>query len=99
MIGRSLFVEVKNQASLSKFESLLAQEENKIAGELDVYSVNRCVRSNCLDLNVKEVNLVPLIEKSPNINIDTYLSVRNLGLKDFKYNGFIEVEILLDLPI
>jgi hypothetical protein len=99
MIGRSLFVEIKDETGMAKFKNHLEQDKNKINGEIELYKMDTCMRSNCLDLKVKEINLVPLIEKSQKINIDTYLSVRNLGNSDFKYNGFIEVEIVLELPI
>lgn len=99
MIGRSLFVEVKDAGGMDKMRSHLEQQEQNLIGDLDLYKIDTCMRSNCLDLEVKDINLVPLIERSPKINIDTYLSVRNLGNADFKYNGFIEVEVVLELPI
>lgn len=99
MIGRSLFVEIKDQVAMENFKAHLEKNKNKMNGDIELYKIDSCMRSNCLDLDVKEVNLVPLIEKSQKINIDTYLSVRNLGNSDFKYNGFIEVEIVLELPI
>jgi hypothetical protein len=99
MIGRSLFVEIKDEVEMDKLKSHLENTENQIHKDLEIYKIDTCMRSNCLDLEVKEINLVPLIEKNPKINIETYLSVRNLGNTDFKYNGFIEVEIILELPI
>ena len=93
MIGKSLFVELRDDVSKQAFAKLLKQKQNLIDSELDIYKVERCVSSNCLDLDVKDVNLLPLLSSNKKLKVDTYLSVRSLGNSDFKYNGYIEVEV------
>ena len=61
--------------------------------------MDTCIYSNCIDLEVEEFNLVPILSVNPNLKIDTYVSVKSLGNTDFKYNGFIEIELELDLPL
>lgn len=99
MIGKSLYVEVRDGASIGKFEKMLENEKGNFNSLLFSLEPDRCQSQNCLDLKVNNINLVPLIERDPNIRIDTFLSVKTLGAGDFKYNGFIEVEIVLDLPL
>lgn len=99
MIGKSLFVEIKNEKEMSVFSNLMKRDQNKMDSQVGVYKTERCLRTNCLDLDVKDINLVPLLEKNPNLKIDTYISVKSLGYMDFKYNGFIEVEITIEPPL
>ncbi len=99
MIGRSLYVEVRDAKSIETFKRILASSKKTIDSELKIYKIDRCLSDNCIDLKVNDINLVPLLEKESNIKIDTYLSVKTLGTRDFKYNGFVEVEIVLDLPL
>jgi hypothetical protein len=93
MIGRSLFVELKNEKNQKEFLANLELDRNNIKEKLNVYKLERCLKSNCLDLEVKDINLVPLLSKSNKIKIDTFLSVRALGSSDFKYSGYLEVEV------
>jgi len=99
MIGRSLYVEVSSDEQIKPFEQILRDEKEKIDHELMVYKLDRCIRKNCVELNANDVNLVPLLENGNDIKLDTYISVQKLGTYDFKYNGFIEVEIELELPL
>ncbi len=99
MIGRSLYVELHSIEQVKVFEAMLDLEKKRIDYELDIYKIDRCIRSNCIDLAAPNVNLLPLLLENPHIKIDTYLSVKTLGSRDFKYNGYIDVEIALDIPL
>lgn len=93
MIGRSLFVELKNSHSYSELMKQMHIDKNYLNEELSIQKVERCLKTNCLELNVKDVNLVPLLTQNTGLTLETFLSVKTLGNSDFKYNGYVEVEI------
>lgn len=99
LIGKSLYIELNDSSGMKTFEQFYKRDQRYIENHLDVYVKEKCGRNNCLDLEVTDMNLVPLLIESPKINLDTYLSIQSIGRTDFKYNGFIEVEVELDLPI
>ena len=98
LIGRSLFVEVKDDESLDEFV-LKTSGDKSLIKDFDLFRVERCVYNNCIDIKARDLNLVPIIEKSPMVDIDTYLSIDALQSRDFKYNGYIEVELEISLPL
>lgn len=93
MIGRSLFIELKKGNLKNKFLNMISDHQSFIDNNLNIYKVEQCDRSNCLDLSIKDVNLIPLLSNTRKLKIDTYLSVKSLGLSDFKYNGYVELEV------
>jgi hypothetical protein len=52
-----------------------------------------------VELEVEDINLAPIMAKHPTLLIESFISVQNLGYNDFKYGGYIEIEVELDLPI
>lgn len=99
MIGRSLFVELVDNNKKNELQRILDKDESFISRELDFYKIEKCDNSNCLDLEVKEYNLIPMLVKNPKLKIDSYISVKSLGKEDFKYNGFIEIEVDISIPL
>ena len=99
MIGRSLYVELFEDANKDEFLRKIDFDNNFSAMNLDIYKLDRCINSNCVDLEVEEFNLVPLLAVNPHLKIDSYISIKTLGSIDFKYNGYIEVELEIDLPL
>lgn len=98
MINRSLFIETYS-GKVDQFLKLVAKDNEKIKKNLDIYKIQRCNISNCLDLKARNTNLVPLLVDTPDVRIDTYIQIRSLGSIDFKYNGYLELEVTLDLPL
>ena len=99
MIGRSLYVELFEDANKDEFLRKIDFDNNFSAMNLDIYKLDRCINSNCVDLEVEEFNLVPLLAVNPHLKLDSYISIKTLGSIDFKYNGYIEVELEIDLPL
>lgn len=97
VIGRSVFVQFRDAKTRKYFSKMI--ETFKINDRLDIYKVDSCSRANCIDFEVEETNLVPLLSKNPKVIIDTVLKIRSISLEDFKYNGFVEIEVKLNLPI
>lgn len=100
MIGRSLYVELYSVRNKSEFLRLIDEEGDKATDYFDIYRRETCSFSNCLDIDALPINVGPLLTSGKDIRIDTWLSIRSLGSRDFKYNGYIEIEVVLkNLPI
>lgn len=99
IIGRSLYVKMKPNQKYHVLNNRFQKNKESFFDKLDIYKVDKCDRSNCLDLDVSRINLANILEKSEDIRIDTLLKVRNLRKSDFKYNGYLDVELELDLPL
>lgn len=100
MIGRSLFVELYDVSQRRQFLRMLNNPEHYALNHFDLYKMETCVASNCLDLDALPVNMAPLLTTGKDVRIDTWIEVRSLGSIDFQYNGYIEVEVVLkNLPL
>ncbi|MBD65777.1 MAG: hypothetical protein CME62_11255 [Halobacteriovoraceae bacterium] len=98
MIGRSLYVELKDISQINRFNQILSKNKKYMDRKLDIYKMDRCGSSNCIDLETKNINIVPMLVKNPKLKINTYASMRELEGYDFKYNGYIEIEIDVEFP-
>jgi hypothetical protein len=99
MIGRSLYIELNDADDRVVFLDMIDEQNDFKKINLDIYKMDSCIHSNCIDLEVEKFNLVPLLAVNPQLRIDSYISIKALGRTDFKYNGFIEVEVELSLPL
>jgi hypothetical protein len=79
------------------FRVLSGSVEN--VDELSIKSFEGCSYENCASIEVNSINLVPLLEKTYKLKFDTFIELRFLQINDFLYNGFVEIEIKLDLPL
>ncbi len=66
---------------------------------LGINSFDKCDQLKCADLQVEDYNLVPLLEKSNIVKFDTFLALDGLEFNDFRYKGYVELEVKLDLGI
>lgn len=98
IIGKTVYVELYDKSLRTAFFRKL-NEKNKTFAQRGIESTTGCSYVNCLTPKVNPINFVPLFKKSSHIKLDTYLSIRLLDYNDFKYKGFVEFEIVLDLPI
>ena len=98
LIGNNFYIELTTPYLRDKFFQINA--ENSLSAEgLGLTSFQKCDQSLCADLDVEEYNLVPMLERSNRIRFDTYLSLKKLEMNDFQYNGYVELEVKLDLGI
>jgi hypothetical protein len=97
IMNKSLLVELKNdRITLESVENVLAENAQEIE-DMGIETIEQCTENTCLDLKIPAVNLVPLIEKSNGIQIDSYIDVGKVP-SGFQLKGFIEFEVKLDLP-
>ena len=100
MIGDIVYLELKEGIARRDFFLPFS----KIVGgkkrtELGVTNIYECEYRNCIFLDATPVNLAPILRQTRFIRFDNYLNVRAIEFNDFKYNGYIELEIDVRLPI
>jgi hypothetical protein len=98
LVGRNLYVELYHPQLKDKFFEKINEEVGSIYS-LGVKDFKGCTNLSCTYLSVNDMNLVPMLKKSSHIKFDTFLSLKNLDYNDFKYSGYVELSIELDLPL
>lgn len=98
LVGNILYIELQQEEYVSFFKERLENAKQQFADFGEVH-VNQCDYFSCLDLKGTGLNLIPFLEKSPQIFIDTYLGLNKLVRNDFTFHGFIEIEVELSLPL
>jgi hypothetical protein len=98
LVGDTLYLELVHQAMRQSFFNIMNTEEPDIRNK-GVIQFEGCSFINCIDLKVNQLNLVPMLQRSSHIKFDTFLSLRHLDINDFKYKGFIEIEVKLNIPL
>lgn len=79
-----------------KFMAVMEED----AGELDmmgVTQIDECNPDICLDLNVRDVNLMPILLKENGILIDGFINAKEVPAS-FQLKGFIEFEVKVQTP-
>jgi hypothetical protein len=113
IMGDSVVVELmkdateeNNQAMKARFFNALNKSGFNKSG-LFAYNGNPkhprkpegCSFVNCVDLEVNDFNLSPMLGKSNHLKIDSFISINDVPGNDFKYKGFIELEVKMDVPL
>ncbi len=96
LLNKTVLVELKDDAdSIEAFKNLTSKEKNKIK-ELGVDHIEACSPKTCLDFNLPDVNLLPLLLKNNGIRLDAFLDAYEVP-DSFQLKGFIEFELKLKL--
>lgn len=98
LVGQTVYVELVDLKVQDRFFSTLNASGVDIV-KLGVDVFERCTVDKCVDLSVNSMDLMAFLRKSPHIKFDTFLSLRKLKFGDFKYTGYVELEVALDLPM
>lgn len=98
LIGHNIYLELHSLEAKSEFFSSLSETVGSV-NNLGIESFEQCSQLNCANLNTNKSNLVPMLERSSRIRFDTYLNLASVEKRDFRYNGFVELEVKLDLGI
>lgn len=91
-LSKSILVELKKDPVLEEtFKMKFAADAEKME-DLGIGEINPCNNKVCLDLKLKDLNLIPIINKGNAIKIDTYIDPKYTP-KSFQLKGFIEFEV------
>lgn len=98
ILGDSLLVElVKEPIADELFKEVLADLSNEM-DRLEVSYIDTCTPSSCLELNVPDVNLVPIATKGNALKLEAIIHAGKVP-ESFNLKGFVEFEIKLDSPV
>lgn len=75
----------------------VTQEDGAELDMMGVTQIDECNPDICLDLNVRNVNLMPILLKSNGIMIDGFINARKVPAS-FQLKGFIEFEAKIQTP-
>lgn len=98
LLGKSLFVELYHAKLRDEFFTTMNEETADIRS-IGINDLEGCNNLNCANIAFNPINLVPMLEKSSHIRFDTFVSIRHLDYNDFKYGGYLELEVKLELPL
>lgn len=98
IIGRSLYIDLHGSALKERFFRKINENISELS-DIGIEDFKGCSKESCASLNVNGINLVPMLKKSFHFKFDTFFSIKHLDYNDFKYNGYLELELELDLPL
>lgn len=96
ILNKTVLVEIKKNRILDEYFKAILSEEGEHLERLGVSFMEACKPHTCLDLNVSELNLLPVLLKGNAIQIDAFIEAGKVP-DSFQLKGFIEADIRMDL--
>lgn len=96
LIGNNIYVKLQNKLLMDFFISKIKDE--RVFTNKRITSIVKCTKKQCMNFNVNQSNLIPLIKESPIVKVDTFLGLNRITKTDFEYQGLLEIEIKIDMP-
>jgi len=96
LIGDNIYVKLHDASKANKMLFKLRKDTFFTDGR--ILSIINCDKKKCINFDVNESNLIPMIDKSSRVQVDTYLSLNRITKTDFEYQGLIELEIKVYMP-
>lgn len=94
-LSKSLLIELPADPILQEgFEVEFWEKQD----ELNIKNMEACTTKICLDFKVSDINLVPLLEKSGGIKIDSFIDAGKTP-ESFQLKGFMEFEIKVQVKV
>ena len=96
MLNETLIVELKKDPVIEEGFRVILSENAPLMDHFKIDLIEECSENTCLDLEVPNVNLLPLISKGNALKIDAYINASKAP-DSFQLKGFVEFEIKLKL--
>ncbi len=88
-LSKSLLIELPADPILQeKFEMEFWEKQD----QLNIRNMEACSEKICLDFKVSDINLVPLLEKSNGVKVDSFIDAGKTP-ESFQLKGFMEFEV------
>lgn len=98
ILENSLLVElIKDPIANEVFEKVLFEMRDQVKS-LGVTYIDSCDSNSCLELNIPQVNLIPIVIKGNAIKLDALIHAGKVP-ESFNLKGFVEFEVEIDSPI
>lgn len=91
ILEKSLLIELsKDPVSEEIFRNLIINKAGEM-DELGVTYIDTCTPDSCLEVNVPDVNLIPIASKGNSLKLDAIIHAADVP-ESFKLKGFVEFE-------
>lgn len=98
LLEKSLLVELENDpVSDEIFKNLMIDKADEM-DKLGVTFIDTCTQSSCLEVNVPNVNLIPIATKGNALKLDAIIHADDVP-ESFKLKGFVEFEARIESVI
>ena len=95
ILDKALFIELeKDPISDEIFKDIMFHNAQKIE-DMGVYFIDTCSEHSCLEINVPNVNIIPIATKGNAIKLEAVLRAAAVP-ESFKLKGFVEFELKVD---
>ena len=94
----SLLIELKNNTESDTAFAEFIRDNNDEIERLGVTTIDTCTPRSCLELNIPDVNLVPIARKGNAALLEGIVHAAKVP-ESFNLEGFLEFELEIDSPI
>ncbi len=96
MLNQTLVVELKKDPVIEEAFRVSMSEEAEMIEKFNIDLIEECTEQTCLDLELPDVNLLPLITQGNALKVDAYINSKKAP-ESFQLEGFMEFEVKLKL--
>lgn len=99
ILENSVLVElVKDPVANEYFKEVMSEISDNDEKRLGITYIDTCTPRSCLELNIPDVNLMPIALKGNAITLDAVIHAGKVP-ESFNLKGFVEFEVQIDSPI
>lgn len=93
LFEKSILIELKKDpVSTVIFQSFMENHADEISDNYKVNFIDTCTENSCLEINVPDINLVPIALKGNALKLESIIKAANVP-DSFKLKGFVEFEL------
>lgn len=96
MLNETLVVELRKDPVVEEGFRVILSSNAALMDQFKIDLIEECSMDTCLDLEVPDVDLLPLIVKGNALKIDAYMNAKKAP-DSFQLKGFVEFEVKLKL--
>jgi hypothetical protein len=99
LLEKSLLIELEKDPVCDEiFKNLMISKAEEMGKELGVNFIDTCTEDSCLEVNVPDVNIIPIARKGNALKLDAIIHAADVP-ESFKLKGFVEFETRIDSKI
>lgn len=99
LFGNAILIELKKDTIGNiTFQSFMEENAEVIDTKYKVNFIDTCTENSCLEINVPDINLLPIALKGNALKLESILEADNVP-ESFKLKGFVEFEVKIKSPI
>jgi hypothetical protein len=96
MLNETLVIELTKDPVVEEGFRVILSENATLIDQFKIDLIEECTEMTCLDMEVPDVDILPMIARGNALKIDAYINA-NKAPESFQLKGFVEFEIKLKL--